>query len=94
MRAYIASVEIEVVVVAENEEEARKLAVKEFQRDVENLPSPGDFDLSSFSHIPGSYWEGDEPIDFEIVPTGEGYITLDEAAKLPGGYDYKSCGKT
>lgn len=78
-RAYIAKVEIEIVVVAESEDTARYLARRAFS---EESVSEEEFDLEPLSYMPAPYTN-----DFDLVHhDGDGDLTIEQASKLPGGW--------
>lgn len=79
-RAYIASVEIRIPVVAESPEVARELAAKQFR---DETCDASDFDLDPMHDIPCPY----EPDDY-VCYDGPGEMTAAEAIKLPGGYEH------
>lgn len=80
-RAYLATVELEYIVVAETEEQAKRLAIKEFRDD---SVWEEDFQLGEVRHVPWQYES-----DGAMVPVFGGEdIPVSEALKLPGGYKH------
>ncbi len=77
-RAYIAKVEIEYIVVAESEGEAKKIAAEAFTND---RCGADDFELGRFTHVPGIYLSMDDLVEAKRD------ITVREASKMPGGYN-------
>lgn len=80
-RAYIASVQIEIVVAAESEAAAKELAAQAFRDEDVHAE---DFELQSLTYLPFGY--EDEPD--ASVPCEGGSMTLTEALVLPGGYNH------
>lgn len=77
-KAYIAKVEIEYIIVAENEKEAKKLAAEALKND--NV-YPEDFAIGRFSYVPAIY----ESMTDLVEARRE--ITVKEASEMPGGYN-------
>jgi hypothetical protein len=86
-RAYIASVEIEIAVVATDEKDAQDVAYSALRDEIHNLWKE-DFTIRGMSHIPSGY--SSEDLVYNNLRED---ITVDEAAKLPGGYDEAAPGK-
>jgi hypothetical protein len=82
-RAYIATVELEYVVVVDDTEEGRSRALSLALKDMENDSfSPDDFELRPLTHIPPMY---DDPAE-EVASDTKEPITISQAVKIRGGY--------
>ena len=81
-RAYIASITIKNVVVAETPEKARNLACRAYRG---GWPLPHEFELVPLSYLPAG-WNGDSLV-YQDDPLSR--MTVDQAANLPGGWAFE-----
>lgn len=78
MKAYIASIEIEMPILAENESCARKMAKKYFQDEIDSCrPTEIDFSIQLMKRIP----DGSDPNSF-CWSENDDEITVEEGIKL------------
>lgn len=79
MKAYIASVEIEMCITANTEEEAARIASEHFMEEIDScVPTRLDFSIKPMKYIPSHYEEDSLTYSPEDVEP----ITIKEALKL------------
>lgn len=86
LRSFIASIEIEIVVVVDDADPDPKRRVQRLAYSAlgDEVVTPEDFQVGRMSHMPAGY-EGDSMVYAEDLD-----MTAAEAAKLPGGYACES----
>lgn len=86
-RVYIATLEVEIIVVASSPKAAQKAAHRALADEIINEE---DFLLSNFSHLPGQYATDIENEEEHVASDVSGeYITVLAASKMHGGYASK-----
>ena len=77
-KAYIATAEIEIVVLAESEQSARELAVEAIVDELSSAPLAwDDISIKKMTYIPAG-WELDTPVYHD----GDGDISVEDALKM------------